>query len=201
MLFLKEQRSLFLRLMDRVLPAFPNYRVRDIKGMLRDCKNYESFRYKDEDLVATDRIPLLQMIMPSLRAKLRLVRKSERFETGTSILLKYALTKETQGYRRALGSVRMRNCHFSRRKIKECAQRQKEREQETICNFYDDYSDLIEFAPPSLEFLRAFCSQIIAYNREVKDKDRRFWPFFPKVCDRVAAATKIQSLWRTYKNR
>ena len=54
------------------------------------------------------------MIMPSLRAKLRLKRHNEPFNKGTSILCKYAVTKETRHFSRALSSIKMRNCHFSR---------------------------------------------------------------------------------------
>ena len=106
------------------------------------------------------------MIMASLRAKLRLARHNERFDSGTSILCKYAVTKETRYFARALSNIKMRNCHFSRLKIRQCGQRQKEREAETMCTFYDDYTDLIEFTPPSYEFLRAFCEKIIEYNRD-----------------------------------
>ena len=57
--FLKEQRTLFFRIMELVLPSFPEVQVKDLKGMLQDCRRYESMRYRDQDLVFTDRIPLL----------------------------------------------------------------------------------------------------------------------------------------------
>ena len=45
--------------MELVLPSFPEVQVKDLKGMLQDCRRYESMRYRDQDLVFTDRIPLL----------------------------------------------------------------------------------------------------------------------------------------------
>lgn len=200
-LILKEQRRLFFKLLELTVTKMgEEFELKKYQPMLKQSEEFDTLRYcYPSNKVLRSSIPIINFSMPAFYSKVRYCHHKETFAKGTSIFEKYGgFIRKSEKSDKALKILKSQFGHHQKCDLRLYANKIKEEQDKNLGSLFDDYKDLIEFAPNDTKLLTEFLYRVWLYNKSVNSEEEPLGIFMPIQCHRIASAIRIQSVFRGY---
>jgi hypothetical protein len=137
--------------------------------------------------------------MPAFYSKLTYSKKKEGFGPGMSIFQKYgSFIKKSPKNDKAICVLKPQLGFHRKYELKAYAKKISDLQEKNMGNLFDDYKDLVEFVPENIEIIKNLLYQTWLFNKSEDTEEEPLAIFMPMQCHRIAAAIKIQSIFRGY---